>query len=194
MPILAMLVALPCLTTLKCTDVRLNAEDMIAIAAHASLEHIALTFRQSNHRYSPWLPVLSFNSDEAQDEKQPERAATAIDDTIAASSLTEDEAYRLTVAVSRAKPSTERSVSARLALVDFLSRALPRTADVSHRRQVAFLRQRLHAQRDQYSKKRGAAAGERAANSSGYESQQRRKRDRDDEVTASPDTKKEKLL
>ena len=179
-----MLTPLPSLVALRCMKMPLGVQDLIDIAAHATLGNIHVFTRKASTVDKAWLPDgFDFHTDgkeeEADEEGEAERAS---DETMADSGDEKDsqasepadrdartiDMQRLPVALTRVTPST-RSILARLALTNFLHRALlppehPLSVQRSitlqrhYQQQVALLRSTLRQQLNERRLQSSAAA------------------------------------
>ena len=143
-----MLAALSSLAQLHCTNLLLDMQDLIDIAAHATLEDIALNpLSDDIHAQYALGHSIDFNSDDSTDDDTNQAADSSTTDDVemnhAAVNGSSKEAEqhkrdmeRLPIALTRVPPSY-RSVRARLSLANFIRRQLLRSrSTIEQRRNV----------------------------------------------------------
>ena len=120
-PISEMLAALPCLTSLRCTHVHIGVQDLIDIAAHATLEHIRVDTECARKDDHSWLgKSVAFNSDEAVAHEEDAATTAEVEYVTVANTV---DGRRLCAALERVHPF-HHSVQARLRLAHFVHRKL----------------------------------------------------------------------
>ena len=149
LPLRVALNALPCLTSLRCTHVLVSLQDLIDIAAHATLEHIELRSSWKNvlqirlllegvHFVTGGVDIdvgeqqvedAQWDEWEAQEERAEMKAQPDNRDSSLTAAEDERNIQQLLASLTRVTP-TPRSVTARLCLSRYLKRQLYRSREL----------------------------------------------------------------
>lgn len=154
MSIRDMLAVLPSLTALHCHNLHLGIQGMIDIAAHATLQRITLDSENAKYLDRAWLGYnVHFDSDHVDEEEDEEEDEEVVDGQVqphmaggmfetekaGEGEESDDKIQRLPLALTRVVPS-HSSITARLALANFLHRQVRRNHTPTYERPLSVLR------------------------------------------------------